>query len=90
MTIQLTPEDEELIQKRLQSGAFRSVGEVIHDALASQNAEADWLAQNREAINEKIARGIAQLDRGEGVAGETARARIERRKAGQLVGRKLR
>jgi Arc/MetJ-type ribon-helix-helix transcriptional regulator len=90
MTIPLTPEDETLIQKRLQSGAFRSVGEVIHDALASQNAEADWLAQNREAINEKIARGIAQLDRGEGVAGETARARIGRRKAFQLVDRKLR
>ena len=81
MTIQLTPEDEKLVQKRLQSGAFRSVEEVIHDALASQDAETVWLVENKEAINEKIARGIAQLDRGEGVSGEVARARLQQRKA---------
>jgi Arc/MetJ-type ribon-helix-helix transcriptional regulator len=33
MTIQLTPEDEKLIQEKLRSGAFRSVEEVIHRAL---------------------------------------------------------
>lgn len=87
MTIQLTPEDEELIKKRLESGAFRSVGEVIHDALAAQDAEAGWLAENHEAINDKIANGIAQLDRGEAVPGEAARARLERRKVGWLSDR---
>ncbi len=86
MTIQLTPEDELLIQRRLQSGAFRSVEEVIHDALASQDAEADWLVRNKGAIDEKIARGIAELDRGEGVSGETARARLQQRKAGLIGG----
>ena len=35
MTIQLTPEDEKLIQEKLRSGAFRSVEEVIHRALVS-------------------------------------------------------
>jgi antitoxin ParD1/3/4 len=84
MTVQLTPEDENLIQKRLQSGVFRSVEEVIHDALASQDAETEWLAENKEAINEKIARGIAQLDRGEGVSGEVARAQLQQRKADWL------
>jgi antitoxin ParD1/3/4 len=90
MTFQLPPEDEKLIQKRLESGAFRSVAEVIHDALASQDAEADWLAQNREAINERIGRGLAQLDRGEGVSGEEARTRLQRRKAARLGDRKPR
>ena len=84
MTIQLTAEDEKLIQKRLQSGAFRSVEEIIHDALASQDEETAWLAENQDAINEKIARGIAQLDRGEGVTGEEARAWLQQRKAGWL------
>ena len=84
MTIQLTVEDEKLIQKRLQSGVFRSVAEVIHDALASQDAETEWLAENKDAINEKIARGIAQLDRGEGVSGEAARARLQQRKTDWL------
>jgi hypothetical protein len=35
MTIQLTPEDEKLIQERLRTGAFHSVAEVIHHALVS-------------------------------------------------------
>ncbi|HEY6250692.1 MAG TPA: hypothetical protein VI685_12085 [Candidatus Angelobacter sp.] len=51
MKIELTPEDEQLIQKRLQSGAFHSVGDVIHDALTSQNAEEEWLLENRSTQN---------------------------------------
>ena len=35
MTIQLTPEDEKLVQERLRSGAFHTVAEVIHHALVS-------------------------------------------------------
>jgi Arc/MetJ-type ribon-helix-helix transcriptional regulator len=35
MTIQLTSEDEKLIQERLRTGAFHSVAEVIHHALVS-------------------------------------------------------
>jgi Arc/MetJ-type ribon-helix-helix transcriptional regulator len=54
MKIELKPEDEQLIQKRLQSGAFRTIDEVIHDALTSQDAEEDWLKENRETINAKI------------------------------------
>ncbi|HUI80728.1 MAG TPA: hypothetical protein VLY24_22540 [Bryobacteraceae bacterium] len=81
MTIQLTPEDEKLIQKRLQSGAFRNAEEVIHDALASQDAEAEWLAEDKAAINEKVARGLAQLDRGEGIPGDEARLQLQQRKA---------
>jgi len=35
MRIQLTPEDEKLIQERLRSGAFHSLAEVIHHGLVS-------------------------------------------------------
>ena len=61
MSIQLTSEDEKLIRKRLRSGVFRSVEEVIHDALASQDTETAWLEENKEAINEKIARASHSL-----------------------------
>ena len=87
MTIELTPEDEKLIQKRIESGAFQSVEDVIHDALASQEAETAWLEENKSAISEKIGRGIAQLERGEGLSGEVVRARLERRKANWLKSR---
>jgi antitoxin ParD1/3/4 len=88
MKIELKPEDEQLIQKRLQSGAFHTIDEVIHDALTSQNAEEDWLQKNKEAINSKIARGLAQLDSGEGISGDLARARLQERKAAWLAERK--
>lgn len=88
MTIRLTADDERLIEKRLRSGAFHSAEEVIHDALALLEAEADWLTQHRDVLNEKIARGIEQLDRGEGVAGEVARARLQERKEEWLKGGK--
>jgi len=41
----------------------------------------NWLSENREEINQKIERGLAQLDRDEGVSGEVARARLQQRKA---------
>lgn len=88
MAISLTPEDKKLIQKRMKTGLFKSVEEVIHDALAAQDSEAGWLIDNRVAINEKIARGVAQLDRGEGVSGDVARARLQRRKADWQAGHK--
>jgi Arc/MetJ-type ribon-helix-helix transcriptional regulator len=78
---------KKLIQKRLQSGVFGSVEEVIHNALASQDAETEWLAENKEALDEKIARGTAQLDRGEGVSGEVARTQLQQRKADWLRNR---
>jgi len=63
MIINLTPEDEKLIQKRLQTGVFSSAEEVIHRALEAQEAEEDWLHQNQASVNEKIERGLAQFER---------------------------
>ncbi|HEV2990339.1 MAG TPA: type II toxin-antitoxin system ParD family antitoxin [Candidatus Angelobacter sp.] len=88
MKIELKPEDEQLIQKRLQSGAFRSIDEVIHDALISQDAEEEWLQENREIMNAKISSGLAQLDSGEKISGDLARSRLQERKAAWLAERK--
>ena len=84
MVVHLTAEDEQLIRKRLQSGAFSSVEEVIHDALASQESETHWFEEQREAINESIAKGIQQLDSGQSVSGEDAHKRLQQRKADWL------
>ena len=81
MTIHLTPEDEQLIQKRLESGVFSSAEEVIHHALESLDADEGWLQQNRAAINEKIERGFAQFERGEGLTSEESLAQLETKKA---------
>ena len=81
MTINLKPEDEKLIEKRLQTGLFVSPEEVIHRALESLDAQEEWLHDNREAINEKIERGLAQFDRGEGLTPEDSLARLEAKKS---------
>lgn len=84
MKIELKPEDEQLIQKRLQSGAFHTIDEVIHDALASQDAEENWLQENRDVIDAKIARGLEQLNAGRGISGDAARTRLQERKTAWL------
>lgn len=80
MTINLEPEDEKLVQKRLQTGVFGSPREVIHRALESLDAEESWLQENRGAINEKIERGLAEFERGEGLTPEESLAQLEAKK----------
>ncbi len=88
MTIEITrPEIEALIQQRLHSGAFESVEDVLIDALGMQSEREAWLQENKEAINAKIERGLAQLDRGEGIPGDQLRARLEADKAAWLADR---
>jgi len=84
MIIELRPEDEELIRKRLASGAFASAQEIIHWALETLDADEASLLENRDSINAKIARGLAELDRGEGISGEESRARLQEKKAAWL------
>jgi antitoxin ParD1/3/4 len=88
MTIQINrPEIEALIQQRLHSGAFESVEDVLFDALEIQRERESWLLENKEAINSKIERGLAQLDRGEGIPGDDLRKRLEADKAAWLADR---
>jgi antitoxin ParD1/3/4 len=90
MTIVLRPEHERAIAEAIQSGAYQSPEEVIERALEVLRSEDEWLARNEESINEKIERGIAQLDRGEGISGEDLRANLAKRKAAWLAEQKLR
>ena len=81
------PEIEALIQQRLHSGAFESVEDVLFDALEMQSEREVWLQENKEAINAKIERGLAQLDRGEGLTGDQLRTRLAADKSAWLADR---
>jgi len=86
MTIQINrPEIEALIQQRLHSGAFQRVEDVLFDALEIQAEREAWLQENKEAINAKIERGLAQLDRGKGTPGDGLRKRLEDDRAAWLT-----
>lgn len=71
MSITLSPEQEQIIQVLLATGRFHSVDEVIKSALRLLEEETisnqGWLEETRTKIDE----GIASLERGEGIDGET-------------------
>ena len=81
------PEIEALIRQRLQSGAFESAEDVLFDALEIQSEREVWLQENQEVINSKIGRGLAQLDRGEGIPGDQLRTRLAADRAAWLKDR---
>jgi hypothetical protein len=81
------PELEALIQERLHSGAFETVEDVLFDALEIQREREAWLQENSEAISAKIERGLAQLDRSEGIPGSKLRERLAADRAAWLKDR---
>jgi antitoxin ParD1/3/4 len=82
MKITLKPEQEKFIEAQVTSGRYPSAEEVIAAALAliadrsdpkESNTYQKWVEETRP----KVATGIAQLDRGEGIDGETVIARLQ-------------
>ena len=57
---------------------------VLFDALEMQSEREAWLQENKEAIDAKIERGLAQLDRGEGIPRDQIRGRLEADKVAWL------
>lgn len=80
MNVSLTPELEELITQKVQSGRYTSASEVVREALRLLE-EHDELRQKRlAAVRKEIEEGIAQLDRGEGIPSDQVRAQFRRNK----------
>lgn len=79
MSIALKNEQEQFIQKKLKSGKYGSADEVIFEAfrlLEERDKHYErWLQDTRQ----KVAEGLAQLDRGEGIDSETVMARLKER-----------
>lgn len=72
MNITLKPEQEALIQAKLQSGRYQTVDDVIQAALhlldERDRAYEQWVTETRAKVDE----GIVSLERGEGIDGETS------------------
>lgn len=84
MRINIEIRDAELaarLEKQMQASGSRSPEEVLRRLLATQEEQDRWLLENREAVNEKIKRGIEQLDRGEGIAESHVKAHLAKLKA---------
>ena len=64
MAIDVSREFEAELEGRLKSGRYRSVEELLREAL--------HLVDERDEIREAVAQGVAEADRGEFVDGEEA------------------
>ncbi|WP_293146361.1 MULTISPECIES: type II toxin-antitoxin system ParD family antitoxin [unclassified Microcoleus] len=82
MKITLKPDQEKFIEAQVTSGRYPSPEEVIAAALEllAENSETKksnsyqkWVEETRP----KVATGIAQLDRGEGIDGEIVIAKLQ-------------
>lgn len=82
MTIEIRDANlEARIKKQLQATGSSTVEEVLLHLLETQEEQDRWLSENREAIHAKIQRGIAQLDRGEGIPEDELDSHLARLKA---------
>lgn len=65
MNVSLTPELEQLVTEKVESGMYNSAGEVVREALRLLK-ERDEIQQARlEDLRRDIAVGLEQADRGE-------------------------
>jgi antitoxin ParD1/3/4 len=80
MQLKVPPDLETLINKRLSSGAYESVEEVLRRALEAQDAQESWTEEERRALSAHIEEGYRQAERGELIDGERARREIQEMK----------
>ncbi len=76
MQVNVPPDLETLINKRLSSGGYASVEDVLRSALQAQDAEEDWTDDEREALASHIELGYLQAERGELTDGEEAQRQV--------------
>lgn len=76
MHVELPPDLETLVNKRLSSGAYASPEDVLRRALEAQDAEESWTDEERRALSAHIEEGYRQAERGELIDGAHARSQI--------------
>ena len=77
MQVNLPPDLETLVKKRLSSGGYESVEDVFRRALEGQDAEESWTDEERRALTALIEKGFLQAERGDLIDGDQARREIQ-------------
>lgn len=76
MNISLKPEYEQFAQSQIESGRFGSIDEVIGHAFQLLENEQDYDPLWLEEMKPKIAIGLAQIEQGKVIDGNTVIARL--------------
>lgn len=84
MQLNVPPDLQTLINKRLSSGGYENVEDVLRRALEAQDAEESWSDEERRALSAHIEGGYQQAEGGELIDGIKARREIQARKDDRL------
>ena len=87
MQLDIPPDLETLINKRLSSGAYRNAEDVLRRALEAQDAEESWTEEERRALCAHIEEGYQQAERGQLIDGTQGRRDVEAMKEKWREGR---
>lgn len=68
--ISLTPELEEFVDEKVQSGGYASASEVMRESLRILQVQDKVKELRLQEIEEKVLEGLRSLDRGEGISAE--------------------
>ena len=70
MNVHLTPELEQLIQNKVESGRYNSASEVVREALRLMEQKDELRSLQLQELRKRIDRGLSESDLGLGVDGE--------------------
>lgn len=79
MNVSLTPELEQFVQTKVQSGRYNSASEVVREALRLLEDHEKARAAQLAEFNQELGRRLASLDRGESVDPAEVRTRLQRK-----------
>ncbi len=79
MNVSLTPELENFVSAKVESGRYNSASEVVREALRLLEEHDSARAAQIKGFNEELGRRLASLDRGEVVDPAAARYRLQRK-----------
>ena len=80
MNVSLTDELERRVEERVRNGLYTSASELVREALRLFFEFEEARRREVEELNRRIAHGLAQLDRGEGIPGDKARRETLKRR----------
>jgi antitoxin ParD1/3/4 len=77
MNVSLTPELEQLVHLKVQTGRYTSASEVVREALRLMDERDQMQALHKDEIRKKIAAGMGSLRAGKGVDGDAFLASMD-------------
>jgi Arc/MetJ-type ribon-helix-helix transcriptional regulator len=83
--LNVPPDLEALVQKRLATGAFANAEDVIRRALETLDVEETWTEEERRALDEKIDRALEQAAVGQVYGPDEARRKLAELRAAHLA-----